>query len=55
VIEREIREGVESKEIRPRERAERLGVRSGELREMEPNPPVGGADETRERRRRDLR
>jgi hypothetical protein len=38
-----------------RERAERLRVRSGELREMEPDPPVGGVDETRERRRRDLR
>jgi len=37
------------------ERAERLRVRSGELRKMESDPPVGGADETRERRRRDLR
>jgi hypothetical protein len=60
VIEREIKEGVESREgdrdreMRPRERAERLRVRSGELREMEPDPPVGGADETRELRRRDL-
>ncbi len=29
-------------------------MRSGELRE-ESDPPVGGADKTRERRRRDLR
>jgi hypothetical protein len=28
---------------------------SGELREMESDPPMGGADETRGRRRRDLR
>jgi hypothetical protein len=55
VIEREIREGVESREMRPRESTERLRVRLGELREMEPYPPVDGADETRERRWRDLR
>jgi hypothetical protein len=41
--------------MRPRERAERFSVRSGELREMELDPSVGGADETREHRRRDLR
>jgi hypothetical protein len=41
--------------MRPRERVERLRVRSGELREMEPDPPVGGTVETRERWRRDLR
>jgi hypothetical protein len=38
-----------------RERDKRLRLRSGELREMEPDPMVGDADETRERRRRDLR
>jgi hypothetical protein len=53
-IEREIRERVESREMRPRERVERLRVRTGELREMEPDPPMGDVDETRERRRRDL-
>jgi hypothetical protein len=30
-------------------------MRSGELREMESDPPMGGANETRGRRRRDLR
>jgi hypothetical protein len=39
--------------MRPRD-AERE-MRSGELGEMEPDPPVGGTDETRGRRRRDLR
>jgi hypothetical protein len=41
--------------LRGRPRDAEREMRSGELREMESDPSMGGADETRGCRRRDLR